>query len=252
MMAMPVTPVMSLTTWHVLDRVRGVGDEHRALAEVAAQHADLVVGPERGRQPPERVPRLDPLAVADVGLSAGHALELPRVDQLDLEAARAEELEERDPVHAGGLHRHGLDAAAGEPVSQGVEIRGEGAEGADVAALGVAALRHGDVVARGSDIDAGGIQVDAAKLRGKLGVADTTMSRGTRSRHAVLLTRGNRRGHAGRGGADVRILPNGITPRAEAVASDIAALLRDHAMKRAARTNDASAFSTRHVRRDST
>ena len=72
--------------WHVLDRVRGVGDEQRALAEVAAPHADLVVGPEGGRQPPERVPRLDPLAVADVGLSAGHALELPRVDQLDLEA----------------------------------------------------------------------------------------------------------------------------------------------------------------------
>jgi hypothetical protein len=28
---------------HVLDVVRGIGHQHRALAQVAAQHADLVV-----------------------------------------------------------------------------------------------------------------------------------------------------------------------------------------------------------------
>jgi hypothetical protein len=43
-------------------------------------------------------------------------------------------------------------------------------------------------VARGSDIDAGSIEVDAAELRGELGGADSAVSSGTRSWHAVLLT----------------------------------------------------------------
>src|SRR5262249_39732860 len=90
------------------------------------------------------------------------------------------------------------------------EICGEGPEGADVAAVRVAALRHGDVVARGSDIDAGSVEVDAAELRTELGGADLAVSSGTRSGHAVLLTnRGNGRGHAERGGAEICILPNG-------------------------------------------
>ncbi len=237
---------------HVLNMVGGVGHEHRALAEIAAQHADLVIGPEGGGQQAKGVELLDPLAVEDVGLAARHALQLPRVDESDLEAALAEELEEGDPVHAGGLHRHGLDVAAGEPVGQGVQIRGEGPELADVAPLGVAAVRDGDVVTPGADIDARGVQVDPAEFGWERGRAATAVRLRMGARHGGLLASGHRRGHVGRGGAAVRILPNGITPQGQAVTNDIGALLRDHAMKRAPRTTEGTVFSTRHVRVDRT
>jgi hypothetical protein len=45
-----------------------------------------------------------------------------------------------------------------------VQIRGEGPELADVAPLGVATFRDGDVVVPGADVDAGGIQVDPPEL----------------------------------------------------------------------------------------
>jgi hypothetical protein len=94
---------------------------------------------------------LDPLAVEDVGLAPGHSLQLSGIDEPHLEAARTEELEEGDPVHAGGLHRHGLDATPGQPVGQGVEIRGERPERTDVAPFEVAALRDRDIVAFGAE-----------------------------------------------------------------------------------------------------
>jgi hypothetical protein len=154
---------------HVLDMVRGIGHEHRALAQVAAPNADLLLGPEGGGQQPEGVQLLDPLAVQDVGLAAGHVLELSWVDELDREASLTEQLEKRDPVHAGGLHGHGFDPAPGEPVGQGGQIRGEGTELTDVAPLGVATFRAGDIVAAGADVDASGIQVDLAELQGEPG-----------------------------------------------------------------------------------
>jgi hypothetical protein len=191
---------------------------------------------------------LDPLAVEDVGLAARHALQLPRVHEPDLEAARAEKLEEGDPVHARGLHRHGLDVAAGEPVGQGVQIRGEGPELSHVAPLGVATVGDGDVVTPGADIDARGVQVDPAEFGRERGRAATAMRLRMGARHGGLLASGHRRGHVGRGGAAVRIPPNGITPQGQAVTNDIGALLRDHAMKRTPRTTEGTVFSTRHVR----
>ena len=232
--------------------VGGVGHAPRALAERAAQHADLVIGPKGGGQQAKGVERLDPLAVENVGLAARHALQLPRVHESDLEAAFAEELEEGDPVHANGLHRHGLDVAAGEPVGQGVQIRGEGPELSDVAPLGVTAVRDGDVVTPGADVDARGVLVDPAELGWKRGRAATAGRLRTGARHGGLLASGHRRGHAGRGGAAGRILPNGITPQGQAVTNDIGARLRDHAMKRAPRTTEGTVFSTRHVRADRT
>jgi hypothetical protein len=148
--------------------VGGVGDQHGTLAEVAAQDADLVRWPEGGGEQAKGVELLDLLTVEHVGLSAGHVLELPRVDESDLEAARTEELEDGDPVHASGLHRPGRDVTAGEPVGQGVQIRGEGPERAAVAPRGVAAVRDGDVVAPGADVDARGVPVDPAELGGSV------------------------------------------------------------------------------------
>ncbi len=64
MIAIPVRPVISLTTsvsfhvhlleglLNVLHVMRGVTHQHRALREVAAQDADLIVGSERSRERP--------------------------------------------------------------------------------------------------------------------------------------------------------------------------------------------------------
>ncbi len=54
---------------------------------------------------------LEPLAVLDVGLPAGHVLDVARIHQTHRQAPRLEDLVEGDPVHAGGLHGHGGDPA---------------------------------------------------------------------------------------------------------------------------------------------
>src|SRR3989338_4768851 len=47
---------------------------------------------------------------------------MPCVDEQDGEAARFQQLEQRNPVHAGGFHGDRVDAAGFEPVGQGVEV----------------------------------------------------------------------------------------------------------------------------------
>ena len=82
---------------------------------------------------------------------------MARVDRQHGEAARLEQLEQRDPVHAGGFHRHGIDAAGLEPIGDGVEIDREA--GKLVHRLIVAVRRHGHEVRRAADVDASGIGV---------------------------------------------------------------------------------------------
>ena len=86
------------------------------------------------------------------------------VDELDLEAARLEDLKERDPVDSGGFHDHGVDSALLEPVSQTVQIGGEALEAAHGLRIAVLGNRH--VVLGGSDIDAGGVEVHSLEARG--------------------------------------------------------------------------------------
>src|SRR3954453_9471714 len=73
-----------------------------------------------GRSWPEQagLPQLtQPLRVGDVGLAAGHVLDVPRVAQRQLEVV-LEHVPDRLPVDAGGLHRHMRDAVRGQPVTQ--------------------------------------------------------------------------------------------------------------------------------------
>ncbi len=58
-----------------------------------------------------------PLRVRHVGLAPGHVLDVPRVAQRQLEVV-FEDVPDRQPVHAGGLHRHMRDAVALQPVRQ--------------------------------------------------------------------------------------------------------------------------------------
>ena len=107
--------------------------EHVPLPEVAAQHHHLVLGPKRRRQQAVGVQPLNPLAIEHVGLgSARGVLRLPWIDQINLEAAPLEQLEQRNPVNAGRFHSHAGDAALLQPVGQQLQVRGAGAELAHV------------------------------------------------------------------------------------------------------------------------
>jgi hypothetical protein len=103
---------------HVLHRARLRAQDRRALAHQGAQRAHRVTGAERAAQQAVAHELLQPLAVEHVGLAPRHVLHMPRVDQQHGEAACVEQLERRDPVHAGGLHRHRVDAALDQPVGQ--------------------------------------------------------------------------------------------------------------------------------------
>ena len=73
------------------------------------------------------------------------------------EAARLQQLEQRDPVHAGGFHGDGIDLARREPIGQGIEVSREA--GKLVHRLVVSIRGHGHEVGGASDVDAGGIGV---------------------------------------------------------------------------------------------
>jgi hypothetical protein len=100
---------------------------------------------------------------------------MARIDQQHREAARLEQLEQRDPVHAGGLHGHRVRATGGQPIGQGVEIEGEAGELAY--RLVVAIGRHGHKVGRAADVYTGGVGVGdgegsgLARLQGESSVA---------------------------------------------------------------------------------
>ena len=93
----------------------GVGggqlDQGVAVPEEGADGADRLRRAEGGPQQADGMEVLEPLAVLDVGLPARDVLDMPGVDQADLDPPGLEDLVERDPVHAGGLHGDGGDAA---------------------------------------------------------------------------------------------------------------------------------------------
>jgi hypothetical protein len=140
---------------HALQMFAARAHEALAVAHEAAHRAHRGRRPKRGVQRAHGVEKLQPLAVLDVGLAAGHVFDVPGVDQAHLQAARLEDLKQRHPVDAGRLHRDGRDLAGDEPVGQRVQVRGEGAERAH--RLRVAVRRHGHAMQRGAQIDAGGI-----------------------------------------------------------------------------------------------
>jgi hypothetical protein len=150
----------------VLDMLSARAQEHGALAEEASKDNDLVRRAEGAIEQAEGVQLLDPLAVEDVGLAARDVLHTAGVDEADVEGAFFEDLEEGDPVDAGGLHGDGGHAAGGEPVGQGVEVSGEGFELPDVVALRIRAGRYGGEVGVGADVDARGVGEDLREARG--------------------------------------------------------------------------------------
>ena len=115
---------------HVLHVAALVAQQPGALAAQAAQGAHGVGRAEGAAQQAESQQLLQPLAVQHVGLAARHVLDLAGIDQQHLEAPALEYLEQRDPVHAGGLHRHDRHAALLKPVGHRVEVGGVAVEAA--------------------------------------------------------------------------------------------------------------------------
>ena len=145
------------------EMLAGSAHEALAMAHERTHRTDRGGGPEGGVEQAHAVEVLQPLAILDVTLASRHVLDVAGVDETHLEAAVLEDLEERDPVDPGGLHRHRSDGAGLEPIRQGLEIPGEGPEVAD--RLRVAFRGHRHVMDGGSKVDAGGIRVQLP-LRG--------------------------------------------------------------------------------------
>ncbi len=102
---------------------------------------------------------LNPLAVQDIALVAGR--EPPgqvAVDEAAMEAVRFQNLEEGDPVHAGGFHGDGLDAVFDQPVGDGVQVGCVRAERAHD--LGLVGARDAEVDLLGADVGAGCVRID--------------------------------------------------------------------------------------------
>ncbi len=143
---------------HPLDTATALDDEVGHLAVQSSHPGDRFVRPERATEQPAAVQELDPLAVAEVGLPSRHVVERSSVDEHDLDAARFEQLVDRDPVDVRALHGHRLHALLGEPVRERVQLDGRRAEHPNVRGL---ALRwSANPVLCAADIDAGDQRLD--------------------------------------------------------------------------------------------
>jgi hypothetical protein len=68
------------------------------------------------------------MTVEHIGLAPAHLARGTRIDQHHLKAPAIEQLKERNPVHPGRLHRHGLDLQRGQPIGKCLQIIGEARE----------------------------------------------------------------------------------------------------------------------------
>ena len=143
---------------------------------------------------------LQPLAVQHVGLAAGHVLDAPGVHQHHLEAPFFQHPEQRYPVHAGGLHDHGLHTTLGQPVRQTVQVRRESLELSHRLLRPVGGHRH---------IVAGSAHVNARRVQVQLGQPFRFCAALASAHHRLYHCRV---GVSPEGAADCATLPNGIAP----------------------------------------
>jgi len=106
---------------HALHPAALFGEQQLALTHHRVHHADLAIRAPAARSSP-RHELLQPLAILHVALAPGYILQLPRIDQPDLQPAMLEHFVHRDPVDSGGFERHGIDATRQQPVGQRVLV----------------------------------------------------------------------------------------------------------------------------------
>jgi hypothetical protein len=148
----------------VVDAAACSANEGVAMTKNGAHCTDLVGGAEAGTQEADGMKILEPLAVLNIGLTAWEIFAVTCVDEADFDAGALEDLEERNPIDAGGLHGDGSDVTLEQPVTQSEEILGEGGEGTNGMGMGV--WGNGDVDLTGTDINARGAGMEDVDLRG--------------------------------------------------------------------------------------
>lgn len=149
---------------HVQDVRGAMLDELGAMPQQGAEGNEFCFGAKGACQQPVLMESLNPLGIADVAFFARYAAQGAGADEQAGEALRFEQLEQRNPVDAGGFHSDGGDALRTEPVGNGKQVDGVDAEGAQQ--LGTRRLRGGGIARyagndlRGADVDTGGVRVD--------------------------------------------------------------------------------------------
>jgi hypothetical protein len=115
--------------WPVLEMRRPLRQQGRPMTPGGPP------GPPRGlratraaQQAPGRQ-RLHPLPRLHSALAPRHVRELARLAEVDPDPPRCQTLRHRKPRHARRVPRHRLQAADGQPVRQGIAVRGTGAQG---------------------------------------------------------------------------------------------------------------------------
>jgi hypothetical protein len=76
----------------------------------------------------------------------------------DVEAARLQNFEDRDPVDAGGFHRHMRHPTRGEPIGEPVQIAGKRGERTDRRRVPIG--WNGDEVFGRATVDPGGVRME--------------------------------------------------------------------------------------------
>jgi hypothetical protein len=106
-----------------------------AIARQLTQLADRLGRHKVGFQQPGLGQLAQPRGVREIGLAPGHLLDMPGVDEHQLEVV-LEDVPDRLPIHTGGLHHHLRHAVSGQPVTQRQQATDRGRE------LGQVRLAH--------------------------------------------------------------------------------------------------------------
>jgi hypothetical protein len=144
------------------DLIGGTTEEPIAMAEDGADGTNDFGRAKAGAEKTDGMEILEPLAILDVRFTAGQIFAMAGVDQTDLDPGGFEDLEEGDPVNAGGFHGDGGDATGFEPVAELEQGIGEGLEGTN--GVGIGTGGNGDPDFASPDINAGGVGVKGGEL----------------------------------------------------------------------------------------
>jgi len=136
-----------------------------AVAEEGAEGNEVGVRAEGVGQEAEGMEGLNPLTVEDISLVASReATGEVAADEAAMNPVIFEDLEEGDPIDAGGFHGDSLDAVFDEPIGEGVQVGGVDAEGAHD--LGLVWAWDTDKDLLGADVGACGVGVDDGQALG--------------------------------------------------------------------------------------
>src|SRR5450631_2992249 len=105
---------------HMQDMLGRHLNQAAAVSPERAYGTDESRWPKAGTEQSNRMQVLEPLAIGYVCLPARYVLHVLCVDEVNFETACFQDLIDRNPVHAGRLHRDRMNPALLQPVGQGM------------------------------------------------------------------------------------------------------------------------------------